>query len=943
MFRMRRWWGGALLLALLNLSGIYSKDSTEENQKPFFEEKIYHGEVRENSADIVLHPILFARDDDEGLNGQICDLRIVDETKDFPFELELLDQATGEGAVRVSNVDKIDCEAGADYTFHVQAYDCGKPQRKSHRTQVHIVITDENDNAPRFLKSAYQVTVDEGAILDNIVQVEAVDDDCSPAYSTVCGYEITTPDVPFTVDKAGQISTTEPLSTDYYPSYVFSVVAFDCADKRSSPVLVTVMVQKMCTPGWKGIPKRIEYFPGSGDRFIAKKAYLETCAEPKCNSSDVMVEVKLQTNHIGFGCDRETYSTQSQRKLCGAAPGSYDLLPTPNVGEKWTEDLNTDQGHDSDQIYEFDGVESAVIIPKKFAPQNLTDRFSISFWMKHGVNHGGNKEHILCNSDQVGLSRHHHSIYIHNCRLVFLLRREAGDIDSFYPTEFRWKLAETCDKEWHRYTLNVNYPEVSRILYVDGALHQTNRISDDWPLHHSNYPTTLTVGACWEGGDNLYIDHFSGYLAGLSILVGKIENHEVITCMYGCKEGLSFQVGDLPVKVAQFNPSRTELTLEGDLVGGKLSKVVQKVGYVNSRTFPTPGQRPLIVTTTAICDGESLPIPDVNAYIMVLQPVEPTITISGPQHIARTVDNLQAGILPFTGVTVVSLMSQEMEEEEDEFIKEDDTAPDALLSISHNLDSCSVTVDTPMQEGEILEIPADELAKWHLTKLNSSEGIIIKGVDTIEHYQSLLRAVMYANAHAQDLLSRTFKIMCTELNGRFTSNEFTVQINVLHRKIQSSSNLNHAKSGHHVQMAGYKPGSEGLRAKMEKRLPADKLAKATASSTAMTVVIVICVGFLVFMIVLGVFRIYAAHRDSTMEDKQDMDWDDSALNITVNPMDGPVDTNEDDDDTSDEDDDESGQDELDSSDEDEDEEEEEETHVEIKGTALEWDDSTLKF
>ena len=48
--------------------------------------------------------------------------------------------------------------------------------------------------------------------------------------------------------------------------------------------------------------------------------------------------------------------------------------------------------------------------------------------------------------------------------------------------------------------------------------------------------------------------------------------------------------------------------------------------------------------------------------------------------------------------------------------------------------------------------------------------------------------------------------------------------------MQGSSKLNHAKSGHHVQMVGYKPGSEGLRAKMEKRLPADKLAKATASS-----------------------------------------------------------------------------------------------------------------
>lgn len=68
----------------------------------------------------------------------------------------------------------------------------------------------------------------------------------------------------------------------------------------------------------------------------------------------------------------------------------------------------------------------------------------------------------------------------------------------------------------------------------------------------------------------------------------------------------------------------------------------------------------------------------------------------------------------------------------------------------------------------------------------------------------------------------------------------------------------------------------------------DEHAQAIVSSGghAVTIIIVVCVGFLVLMITLGIVRIKAAHQKASQDEVQDteMAWDDSALNITINPM-----------------------------------------------------------
>lgn len=54
---------------------------------------------------------------------------------------------------------------------------------------------------------------------------------------------------------------------------------------------------------------------------------------------------------------------------------------------------------------------------------------------------------------------------------------------------------------------------------------------------------------------------------------------------------------------------------------------------------------------------------------------------------------------------------------------------------------------------------------------------------------------------------------------------------------------------------------------------------------------VVCAGFIFVLVVLGIARIRNARRhihNVSVEEKQEMEWDNSALTITVNPMDQEV-------------------------------------------------------
>lgn len=73
-------------------------------------------------------------------------------------------------------------------------------------------------------------------------------------------------------------------------------------------------------------PEQIQYLANSGKQKVASGASLQWC-DHTCVPDQVTLQMQLATKHIGKGCDRDTYSITSQRKLCGKLLGFlYKIL-----------------------------------------------------------------------------------------------------------------------------------------------------------------------------------------------------------------------------------------------------------------------------------------------------------------------------------------------------------------------------------------------------------------------------------------------------------------------------------------------------------------------------------------------------------------------------------------------------------------------------------------
>ncbi|KAJ3591298.1 hypothetical protein NHX12_009244 [Muraenolepis orangiensis] len=221
-----------------------------------------------------------------------------------------------------------------------------------------------------------------------------------------------------------------------------------------------------------------------------------------------------------------------------------------------------------------------------------------------------------------------------------------------------------------------------------------------------------------------------------------------------------------------------------------INAAVRKVSYINSRQFPTPGVRRLHITTSVQCFGEDtcLSVPDLDTVVMVLQPSEPRITIGGTERLRRPASDLRAS----SGLALAMCI------------------PGILEEIIHNLDYCDILVlgDELRPEQESLQLERSSLLGMHLDATNSTSGMSVYGVDSMANYEQVIRQVRYRRWHPGTLQDRRFRLTCSELNGRYTSNEFNLEVSVL-RDSDASDHVNYMVAPPQYMHMVHQPSSPG--------------------------------------------------------------------------------------------------------------------------------------
>ncbi|XP_078494433.1 calsyntenin-1-like isoform X2 [Ciona intestinalis] len=913
-----------LIILCSVLCGSSSKHKSQNRHRPKMEGKFF-GSIAEDTYVVEIHPPLVAIDKDAPrVPGLICEYRLhnlpENNGEEIPFMVNVVDRRTGDGEIVLKpNWDFLDCENQTEYSYLISAHDCGvgqtsegnyKSQRSSMKSKIVIAVKDVNEYEPQFSTSNYSL-VTEGDIPGGqpLINVEALDKDCSPKFSDICHYELIGEHANlFSISKNGVLHTQQVIGATSSPKLVeVSVVAYDCGGRKSVvPSTISILIKPVCEAQWTGFEKRVEVSPNvAGVVPLIINPTLTTCL-PQSDVISIEVTVSMDINDVEkiTGCDRNTYLLHEESNLCDESDRKLiELLPSTTLSEEDTIQPNINNGvqpvikaieNNSEKIYEFDGATQAVLVTntqllESLNDLNLSSTFSISFkmFLDPTSNMTGNrKATVLCKSDSAGLSRH----IAEHCRVMVLLRQEDGSRGVLKPAEWHWKLTNKngCKGIWYEILINVDFPNVT--LIVNGEQLIPYLIADDYPLHSIPHPPQWVIGAAYEGRTSSVTQFFHGKLSNIMIYVGRMENTQVFMCANRCKEGIkSNEKGQ-----REFERGST-FTVAANTEDGIISKIKSLV-YFNEEHFPKPGERKMNIETSLSCfhNTSMCPtIPTFQMYVMVLPMEDPVITITGYGSIARAGSDLlktATGVLLFKEITVMTKVSNNPQITD--------------MPIEQNLDRCEIK-QTRKDEGfGKFKVRARHLMrkrKMYLEKL--SDGIAIRGAQSLAVYEQVLRGIIYRNERALFCKEITFTLACSGLGGRFHSNVYHLTLTVLHTNLRLTPYHEPTSSTNTVLLKQDMPILPAALVATDTKDVGTLESEDSDGKTSVTTLVLAIGGCLVLvglLIVPAMLHTQLSgskpidadndHEVASLDEigkeinDGDLDWDDSAMTITVNPL-----------------------------------------------------------
>lgn len=232
------------------------------------------------------------------------------------------------GALTVEN--PLDYETKKEFTLLMEARDSGSPPFSSF-AEIHINISDVNDNFPQFTQAEYRCEIFENSPPSWVCDVLAIDAD-SGSYGTV-QYNITegNGDHLFTVDpESGFLSTTASLDRENVPEFNLTVEATEPNDplhKDRATVIVVVLDRNDNAPRFS----RVFLTEASEDSPVGRTVIQVTSSDDD-TGANAMINYSIidQSDDVPFTIDLTTGYITVQRPLDREMRDRYILKVNAN-------------------------------------------------------------------------------------------------------------------------------------------------------------------------------------------------------------------------------------------------------------------------------------------------------------------------------------------------------------------------------------------------------------------------------------------------------------------------------------------------------------------------------------------------------------------------------------------------------------------------------------